>query len=55
MVAGNGGLVPLPNGDWHAMAVDPNTPPPEVRRDGLIAYCSQWGYVCIVDIACYKF
>lgn len=31
MVAGNGGLVPLPNGDWHAMAVDPNAPPPAVR------------------------
>lgn len=31
MVAGNGGLVPLPNGEWHVMAMDPNAPPPEVR------------------------
>lgn len=31
MVAANGGLVPLPNGDWRAMALDPNAPPPAVR------------------------
>lgn len=32
MVAANGGLVPLPNGDWRAMALDPNALPPAVRE-----------------------
>ncbi len=37
MVAGNGGLVPLPNGDWYEMAVDPNAPAPAVRGSNLCA------------------
>ncbi|CAM9986485.1 unnamed protein product, partial [Scytosiphon promiscuus] len=42
MVAGNGGLVPLPNGDWYAMAVDPDAPPPADRDRFTYRYCLQW-------------
>ncbi|CAN0276732.1 unnamed protein product [Pylaiella littoralis] len=42
MVAGNGGLVPLPNGDWHALAADPDTPPPEDRDRFTHRYCLHW-------------
>lgn len=33
MLAADGGLVPLPNGDWRVMALDPNAPPPAVRGE----------------------
>ncbi|CAM9865198.1 unnamed protein product [Ectocarpus sp. 12 AP-2014] len=42
MVAGNGGLVPLPNGDWHSMTLDPNAPPPADRDRFTHRYCLQW-------------
>ncbi|CAM9346895.1 unnamed protein product, partial [Hapterophycus canaliculatus] len=42
MVAGNGGLVPLPNGDWYAMAVNPDALPPANRDRFTYRYCLQW-------------
>jgi len=47
MVAGNGGLVPLPNGDWHAMAVNPNAPPPVVRGVATLSFVLAATRVCV--------
>ncbi|CAM9102064.1 unnamed protein product [Ascophyllum nodosum] len=42
LVARRGGIVPLPNGDWRSMAVNPEAPPPENRGRFTHRYCLLW-------------